>query len=138
MTCRREAGGCGHEFCWICMGDWSTHGSATGGYYQCNLYDDKKKNNANFAEEEQKRANAQNELTRYSHYFTRYNEHDRSSKIAVNQREKVANTQKILHEFMAYPPAELNFLTEALEAVIYCRQVLKWTYAYGFYKALEM
>ena len=39
---------------------------------------------------------------------------------------------------MAYPPSELKFLSEALEAVIYCRQVLKWTYAYGYYKALEM
>ena len=83
-------------------------------------------------------ANAQSELARYSHHFTRYNEHERSGKIAVSQREKIANTQKVLHEFMAYPPAELNFLSEALEAVIYCRLVLKWTYAYGFYKALEM
>jgi len=29
MTCAQ----CRHEFCWICMGDWKMHGSATGGYY---------------------------------------------------------------------------------------------------------
>ena len=32
---RKREGGCGHEFCWMCKGDWSKHGSATGGYYQC-------------------------------------------------------------------------------------------------------
>merc|ERR1712154_518295 len=42
MTCRKHAGGCGHEFCWLCKGDWSKHGSATGGYYQCNIYEKNK------------------------------------------------------------------------------------------------
>lgn len=34
MTCRN----CRHHFCWMCSGDWSTHGGATGGYFSCNLY----------------------------------------------------------------------------------------------------
>lgn len=38
MTCRH----CRHEFCWLCKGPWSKHGSQTGGYYECNLYDPKK------------------------------------------------------------------------------------------------
>ena len=36
MTCPTASGGCGHEFCWICLAPWSTHGAATGGFYQCN------------------------------------------------------------------------------------------------------
>merc|ERR550514_1353158 len=24
MTCRRGAGGCGHEFCWLCLADYAT------------------------------------------------------------------------------------------------------------------
>ena len=39
MTCRKGKGGCGFEFCWLCLGPWSTHGSATGGYYACNNYE---------------------------------------------------------------------------------------------------
>lgn len=31
MTCRKEAGGCGHEFCWICMQPWD----GTCGSYNC-------------------------------------------------------------------------------------------------------
>ena len=36
MTCRKTAQGCGHEFCWLCLGPWKDHGNATGGYYKCN------------------------------------------------------------------------------------------------------
>jgi len=41
MTCNKGVGGCGHEFCWLCKGDWKEHGSNTGGYYQCNVYEKK-------------------------------------------------------------------------------------------------
>jgi ariadne-1 len=37
MTCSLAS--CAYEFCWLCRGPWSEHGSATGGYYQCNKYD---------------------------------------------------------------------------------------------------
>jgi len=39
MTCRL----CTHEFCWLCLGDWAEHGQKTGGYYQCNKYEELKK-----------------------------------------------------------------------------------------------
>lgn len=38
MTCRRAEGGCGFEFCWLCLGKYSTHSSTTGGYFKCNIY----------------------------------------------------------------------------------------------------
>lgn len=42
MSCKKNSGGCGFEFCWLCRGPWSEHGSATGGYYNCNKYDKSK------------------------------------------------------------------------------------------------
>jgi hypothetical protein len=39
MTCRL----CSHEFCWLCLEDWKEHGQKTGGYYQCNKYEELKK-----------------------------------------------------------------------------------------------
>ena len=36
---RCNPGGCGYEFCWLCMGDWKEHGNTTGGFYKCNKYD---------------------------------------------------------------------------------------------------
>jgi ariadne-1 len=34
MTCKK----CKNEFCWVCMGPWSEHGTA---FYACNRYDEK-------------------------------------------------------------------------------------------------
>ena len=31
MTCSK----CNHEYCWVCLGKWSIHDSATGGYFSC-------------------------------------------------------------------------------------------------------
>ena len=42
VTHNRNLGGCGHEFCWLCFGDWSEHGSRTGGYYICRIYEKRK------------------------------------------------------------------------------------------------
>ena len=66
MTCQK----CRFEFCWICMGDWHTHGSNTGGYYKCNKYDgkdpDAEKDDMSDA------ARAKRELDRYLHYYQRF------------------------------------------------------------------
>ena len=48
MTCQS----CHHNFCWICLGDWKSHGSNTGGYYKCNIYEEKIKSDKNLALEE--------------------------------------------------------------------------------------
>jgi len=39
MNCRKDHGGCGNHWCWMCGGDWATHGSQTGGYFSCNKYE---------------------------------------------------------------------------------------------------
>ena len=39
----------------------------------------------------------------------------------------------MLHTMKKYPIAELQFLDEAISEIIRCRQVLKFTYVYGFY-----
>ena len=30
MTCGKNVGGCGYDFCWLCRGPWKDHGSHTG------------------------------------------------------------------------------------------------------------
>jgi len=40
------------------MGNWSEHGSATGGNYICNVYDTKIAKSTKFSNEEKKRADA--------------------------------------------------------------------------------
>merc|ERR1719273_944075 len=70
MSCRS----CKHEFCWLCKGDWKNHGTATGGYYKCNIYE-KNKANGSTSEEEQAQEDANTELERYTFHFTRYENH---------------------------------------------------------------
>ena len=54
---------CKHDFCWMCLGDWKTHGSE---YYECSRY----KENPNIAHESA-HAQAREALKKYLHYFER-------------------------------------------------------------------
>ena len=39
VTCHKDKGGCGAEWCWLCKGDYKTH---TNTYYSCAKYVPKK------------------------------------------------------------------------------------------------
>ena len=81
MTCR----GCKHEFCWLCLGNWSEHGGNTGGYYKCNKYEElQKTGDKKLLEEESKKTSAKNELEKYMFYFERYNNHAKAGKHAIS------------------------------------------------------
>lgn len=43
MTCTQ----CKHEWCWVCLRNWSEHGHHTGGYYRCNLPNNNPNNGIN-------------------------------------------------------------------------------------------
>jgi len=55
MTCKK----CKWEFCWVCMGPWSEHGTA---WYQCNRFEEKTGVNARDAQ-----AKSRASLERYLH-----------------------------------------------------------------------
>ena len=55
MTCRK----CAYEFCWICMGPWSEHGSQ---WYNCNRYEEKSS-----ADARDQQAKSRASLERYLH-----------------------------------------------------------------------
>ena len=129
MTCR--AAGCGHEFCWICMGPWSEHGTETGGYYKCNRFVEQElKDTASEADK------AKRELDRYLHYFKRYQNHAKAEEFAASQRGKIAQRmEQIAMEDAGGGTSwiDAQFLKTANEQLIECRRVLKYSYAFGFY-----
>jgi len=126
MTCR-----CGHEFCWLCKGDWSEHGSQTGGFYKCNKFKAKKEA-GEYEEEEKNRALAAERTRRYEHYFDRYVDHNRSLKLAKDKRTKM-NQQIVELEQMIQRSGELSFLTESLDLLVESRRSLTYSYPLGFY-----
>lgn len=79
MTCR-PPNGCGYEFCWLCLGEWKTHGEKTGGYYKCNKYEDMSQNEKDNKKKEFDKEKSQ--LEKYIFYFERYNNNNKAEKQA--------------------------------------------------------
>ena len=69
MTCNPKFGGCGHEFCWICLDSWENHKLPNGNYnYKCNQVTD---NNSKIDE-------SKSELERYVKYFEFFKNHEKA------------------------------------------------------------
>jgi ariadne-1 len=126
MTCRKEAGGCGYEFCWICLGEWKPHGSS---WYECKKYNptelDKRK--------EEMRLNTKYELERYANFYDSYSNEVKALKFGIKLKDTVEKYKLALEKDKEQPHLELKFLDEALQTVLDCHNILKNTYIFGYY-----
>lgn len=127
MTCRH----CHHEFCWMCLGDWSKHGSQTGGFYQCNLY----KKGIDDADDEEK---MKEELIKRLQFFTdRYFEQKRSVDLTETKLKEI---EKMLYEdeecdvsrFSKEHNDEMEFYLEAYSYLYLCRNFVLHTYPLSY------
>ncbi|KAL9651307.1 hypothetical protein ABK040_001259 [Willaertia magna] len=127
MTCSQ----CKYEFCWVCMDDWTAHGSNTGGYYKCNKY---KPEELEKKTKENERETARAALEKYMHYFTRYANHDKSQRFEKQLREKTEEKMKELTQMNKYSSwVDVEYIQKAVNTLIECRGNLKYTYVYGYY-----
>jgi ariadne-1 len=120
MTCKKEVGGCGYEFCWICLEDWKGHNNN----YNCNKFDVTK---------DKDKAKIKTELDKYVHYFDRYINHRKSRDICKKNRLSIKNNIENLNKFFNLSYIETNFLEEGLNVVERGRRLLMNTYIFGFY-----
>eukprot|EP01126_Amoeba_proteus_P034712 TRINITY_DN3469_c0_g2_i1.p1 TRINITY_DN3469_c0_g2~~TRINITY_DN3469_c0_g2_i1.p1 ORF type:complete len:323 (-),score=44.16 TRINITY_DN3469_c0_g2_i1:875-1843(-) len=127
MTCNTKVGGCGHEFCWLCRGPWSTHGTETGGYYACNKYD------ASKSQMEDRDADFKTDLETYMFYFHRYESHHSAMKIADEQMKEAENKALIIMNTFSVPFQDTKFLSEVTQQLYANRRCLKYSYVYGYY-----
>lgn len=123
MTCRK----CRHEFCWMCMGVWSEHGTS---WYNCNRFEEKSGADARDAQ-----AKSRQSLERYLHYYNRYANHEQSAKLDKDIYLKTEKKMQQLQNSTGMSWIEVQFLDQASQALQQCRQVLKWTYAFAYYLA---
>lgn len=121
MTCRK----CKHEFCWMCMGLWSEHGTS---WYNCSRYDSRSGEEARDAQ-----AKSRQSLERYLHYYNRYANHEQSAKLDKDLYLKTEKKMTNLQTASGMSWIEVQFLETASQALQHCRQILKWTYAFAFY-----
>ena len=117
---------CGHDFCWLCKGPWSDHGSGTGGYYVCNKYNEDAAKGS-VSEEEKAIVNNQKLLQKYRFYYNRFR----------NSIESIAMTRKFGVKMEAKlgdtDIGKSSFLVDAIHKLIEARRVLQWTYSMAYY-----
>mmetsp|Transcript_19765 Transcript_19765/g.32478 ORF Transcript_19765/g.32478 Transcript_19765/m.32478 type:complete len:570 (-) Transcript_19765:2669-4378(-) len=118
---------CKFDFCWVCSGEWSLHGTNTGGYYNCNVYRSDSSGGDNDKDK------AKRELDRYLHYYKRYATHTQSGKFATEQRAKAEKRMVEMQSTSCVGWIDVQFLQQAVEQLIDCRRVLKYTYAFAYY-----
>jgi ariadne-1 len=123
MTCRK----CKHEFCWMCMGLWSEHGTS---WYNCNRFEEKSGTDARDAQ-----AKSRVSLERYLHYYNRYANHEQSARLDKDIYQKTEKKMVQLQTASGMSWIEVQYLHAASQALQMCRQTLKWTYAFAFYLA---
>eukprot|EP00697_Spironema_sp_BW2_P016810 gnl/Spiro4/8242_TR4356_c0_g1_i1.p1 gnl/Spiro4/8242_TR4356_c0_g1~~gnl/Spiro4/8242_TR4356_c0_g1_i1.p1 ORF type:complete len:480 (-),score=184.53 gnl/Spiro4/8242_TR4356_c0_g1_i1:82-1488(-) len=109
--------GCGHEFCWLCLTDWATHGG-----YNCNRPRQQE------ADDTVKMA-----YNKYIHYFDRFQNHTRSMAMIHALRRKMLERVE-LRSHGDSMLRELNeYLITSADLIMECRQVLKWTYPFAYF-----
>lgn len=126
MSCQQ----CKYEFCWVCLANWNEHGANTGGYYKCNKFDA-----SNGGDDQSDAARAKRELDRYLHYYKRYHAHSEAQKFAKKQLRDTEARMIILQESTSDSSTwtDVEFLKAAVEQLIECRRVLKYTYTFAYY-----
>eukprot|EP01114_Cavostelium_apophysatum_P022118 TRINITY_DN789_c0_g1_i3.p1 TRINITY_DN789_c0_g1~~TRINITY_DN789_c0_g1_i3.p1 ORF type:complete len:582 (-),score=159.50 TRINITY_DN789_c0_g1_i3:140-1885(-) len=138
MTCFK----CKFEWCWVCMRPWKGHND----YYNCNKFikqNDKKtgptggfftkgKKKDKAKEREEQREKNRIALERYLHYYERYLNHSHSRDLEKQFRDKAAVKMGELQK-EATTSSEVQYILEGTEALLECRNVLKFTYVFAYY-----
>merc|ERR1712157_669481 len=126
MSCQQ----CKYEFCWICLAPWSEHGANTGGYYKCNKFDP----NSSNSDDQSDAAKAKRELDKYLHYYKRFHAHSEAQKFAKKQLKDTESRMVLIQESTDDSTwNDVDFLKDAVEQLVECRRVLKYTYTFAYY-----
>ncbi|PSN52466.1 putative E3 ubiquitin-protein ligase ariadne-2 [Blattella germanica] len=116
---------CKHDFCWMCLGDWKSHGSE---YYECSRY----KENPNIANESV-HAQAREALKKYLHYYERWENHSNSLKLEEQTLQNIK--KKINHKVMNSTGTWIDwqYLLDAANLLANYRYTLQYTYPCAYY-----
>lgn len=116
---------CKHHFCWMCFGDWKTHGTE---YYECSRYKESPS-----VVQEANHVKARRALEKYLHYYERYENHHKSLKLEVELRNCII--KKIEEKVNGHEGTWIDwqYLHRAATLLTKCRYTLQYTYPYAYY-----
>uniref|UniRef100_A0A8C3G8P8 RBR-type E3 ubiquitin transferase n=1 Tax=Cyclopterus lumpus TaxID=8103 RepID=A0A8C3G8P8_CYCLU len=125
--CIEKNGGCNHmvNFCWMCLGDWKTHGSE---YYECSRY----KENPDIVNQSQQ-AQAREALKKYLFYFERWENHNKSLQLEVQTYQRIQEKiqERVMNNLGTW--IDWQYLHNASRLLAKCRYTLQYTYPYAYY-----
>lgn len=116
---------CKHDFCWMCLGDWKSHGSE---YYECSRY----KENPNIAHESV-HAQAREALKKYLHYYERWENHSKSFQLEQQTLDRLKSriNEKVMKGLGTW--IDWQYLFTAASLLAKCRYTLQYTYPYAYF-----
>lgn len=116
---------CKHDFCWMCLGDWKTHGSE---YYECSRY----KDNPNIANESV-HVQAREALKKYLHYYERWENHSKSLQLEQQTIDRLRTrvNEKVMKGRGTW--IDWQYLFNAAALLAKCRYTLQYTYPYAYF-----
>lgn len=132
-SCIEKNGGCNHmqcikckhDFCWMCCGDWRSHGSE---YYECSRY----KSNPNIVNESAG-IQAREALKKYLFYFERWQNHADSLKREEETKRKINQKiqEKVNNNIGTW--IDWQYLLDAAQLLAKCRYTMMYTYPYAYF-----
>ncbi|XP_068588995.1 E3 ubiquitin-protein ligase ARIH2 [Cebidichthys violaceus] len=116
---------CKHDFCWMCLGDWKTHGSE---YYECSRY----KENPDIVNQSQQ-AQAREALKKYLFYFERWENHNKSLQLEAQTYQRIQEKiqERVMNNLGTW--IDWQYLHNASRLLAKCRYTLQYTYPYAYY-----
>ncbi|TMS36976.1 hypothetical protein L596_004016 [Steinernema carpocapsae] len=116
MTCGLAT--CGHEFCWICLRDWTDHG------YKCRKYQ---------KDADESRTKAEIDLKKFTSYHDLYRIHQKSIEFNEKLRKKVNGACETIATSKRMTFSELQYFPKAVDSLLKCRTTLMYSYAFAYF-----
>ena len=141
MTCQRKAGGCGFEFCWVCLGPWNAHMiTSIDSYYTCMNTGNKKEKKKEKKKKEipEKFRNKFKDkkkdlLDRYIQFYQSWDSHRNSLEFAYKLKDRVKEFKNDLVNKKGMLEMDVNYLDDSLNMIIECNRLLKNIFVYEYF-----
>jgi ariadne-1 len=124
MTCNKKVGGCGHEYCWICLGPWTKHND----FYNCNFIEKTRLEKL----EKDKQDEIKVFKTRFEFYYKRVTNHKKSLTFILKLQKKMKDVVSQLTLIKKIPYDNCIFLNTSVECLISVKRVLRNAYIYAY------